>query len=159
MKSGILVLWFGFLVKSSRLPECFLTKTTSMIKDIKDSYLCVLSHNTCLQSAKLSCWKKTVKKGRWRWKHLHRIKGLGTNFWLFFSSVQDWSKQWLIIPVSTLSRTRLNGRMAVLSSPSWATPVSDMAGGCGSDLAAPCITFKWFSLFQVDVQFFRFLSL
>lgn len=139
-----------------------------MIKDIKDSHLCVLSHTTPhLQPAKLSSWKRTVKKRGWGWKELHRIRGLGTNFLTLFTlsslnqAVVDHPS---LCPVKNNHITFddsvcLMEVLAESSSSSWTTPVSDMAGGWPSNLTALCIALKWLSLFQVHVQFFRFLSL
>ena len=83
-----LVLWFGFLVRSQQLLDCFLTKKTLTTKDIKESHPCFVSQTSAsLQPAKpCQVERGQLKKRGWARKQLHRIRRLRTNFLtLFFS--------------------------------------------------------------------------
>lgn len=161
-------MWFGFLVRSQQLLDCFLTKKTLTTKDIKESHPCFVSQTSAnLQSAKPCQVERGQLKEGERGNNYTESEGWVPTSSLFSFLSPDWSKQWLIIPFSALWRISIFYSMLLcaqykdgwiililMSSHLWAARQEVMKSPC-----CPMYHFKWFSLFQVTVQLFRFLSL
>lgn len=84
VENGILVLWFVFFGKKQAAAAVFLNKKTSAIKGIRQPLLHSQTSLSLQPVKPCQVERGQFYKGVRGWKQLHRIRRLGTSFFVLF---------------------------------------------------------------------------